>query len=95
MACNAVHTPAGKYYLYEDGVTDSESWFEISKENTWTDDDGVSGTYTLENEKIILYFAGEELTRGTLEDGRLALQSDYYNEEYYLEGKAPDATPIK
>ena len=94
-ACNGTASHLGKYYLYENGVTNKESWFELGKDNTWTDNDGISGSYTIEGEKITLYLFGDELSYGTLKDGCLTLESEYYNQEYYFDGKAPDATQIK
>ena len=95
VACNSNDSIGGKYYLYENGSTNSASWYEIKNDNTWTDNDGFAGTYTLEDGKITLFADGIELMNGTLEDGRLAFESTYYSLEYYLEGKAPAAAPAE
>ena len=95
VACSSNDSIGGKYYLYENGSTNSASWYEIKNDNTWTDNDGFAGTYTLEDGKITLFADGIELMDGTLADGKLAFESAYYNLEYYLEGKAPAAAPAE
>ncbi|MBR2481162.1 MAG: hypothetical protein IKB56_07660, partial [Clostridia bacterium] len=43
----------GKYYKYENGVKDENSWIEI-KGKKWSDSDGLSGKVKIDGESIVL-----------------------------------------
>ena len=84
----------GTYYLYKDGKTDTSSWVKIESGKRWSDSDGMSGSYTLEDDRIVFYvtFDGveEELLSGTLSDNKLTVGALGINIVYYLDGFAPD-----
>ena len=60
----------GKYYKYENGVKDENSWIEI-KGKKWSDSDGLSGKVKIDGESIVLMEDDIELLPGTIKDGVL------------------------
>ncbi len=66
----------GTYYLYENGETFDEFYITF-KNGKWTDDEGVSGNYTLSNSDITLYteLGGEkdEYASGTVSGNDISL----------------------
>ena len=52
---------------------DESSWIKL-KGGKWSDDDGESGTYKLDGNKITILQDGEELMTGTLKDGTIELE---------------------
>ena len=95
-SCTTAPSVVGTYYLYEDNATDGDSWVKLSENKRWSDSDGMSGRYTLEDTSIVFYvsFDGqeEELLSGTLKDGKLTVGSLGVNIVYYLDGYAPDSS---
>ena len=95
-SCTASPSVTGTYYLYEDNATNRGSWVKLAENNRWSDSDGMSGRYTLEDSSIVFYVTldGEEgeLLRGTLEDGKLSVGSLGITIVYYLDGHAPDSS---
>ena len=87
----------GTYYkLKSNGETDKATYF-IIKSGKWEDEDGESGTYKLDGDKITFFvtFFGEteELCDGTIADGKLTIngvmgeKEEYVTEDYKGETK--------
>ena len=64
---------SGTYYEVKGSSLDESSWIELSG-GKWKDDDGESGKYELDGDKITILQDGEELMTGTLKDGTLTLE---------------------
>lgn len=83
----------GTYYLY-DGGTDRSSWVKLNG-SSWSDSDGMSGSFKKTDETINFYitFEGSEelLLSGTLRDGKLTVNGGIVSIVYYLEGKEPQS----
>ncbi len=84
----------GTYYLVDGQELDKELYFKLSGD-TWTDENGYTGTFTLEEEKIIFFSTifgkNEELCDGTIVDGVLTvyfLGDDVEPNVYCLEGSS-------
>lgn len=75
----------GTYYKLENGEIDRETYFVIDS-GKWSDEDGESGTYKKDGDKIIFYieFFGseEEAARGTIKDGVLIMDEGGYQQAY-------------
>ncbi|MBR2480072.1 MAG: hypothetical protein IKB56_02075, partial [Clostridia bacterium] len=86
FACNK-ETNDGKYYKYEDGVKDENSWIEI-KGNKWIDDAGYGGTFEEKGDGVIELYdeAGEWFCSGELKDGVLVLDLLFFAIEYRKDG---------
>ncbi len=82
----------GTYYLVENDKYDTETYF-VLKGGTWTDDDGASGDYEIDGEKITLYtdMFGErvESSKGTVKDGVLTIFTIAGDVVYCKEGSEP------
>ena len=97
FACNK-ETNDDKYYLYEDGVKDENSWIEI-KGNKWIDDAGDGGTFEEKGDGVIELYdeAGEWFCSGELKDGVLVLDLLLFTLEYRKDGatgSAGDSTQV-
>ncbi len=68
VACNKVDTDKtgtdadmeeleGIYYAVKNGKFESDNWFNISKDGTWTDDDDLNGTWTVRGNRICFNWA--------------------------------------
>ena len=75
----------GTYYKLEDGKIDKKTYFVIDS-GEWKDEDGESGTYKKDGDKIIFYieFFGskEEAASGTIKDGVLIMDEGGYKQSY-------------
>ena len=93
FACNK-ETNDGKYYKYEDGVKDENSWIEI-KGNKWIDDAGDGGTFEEKGDGVIELYdeAGEWFCSGELKDGVLVLDLLFFAIEYRKDGATGSTTP--
>lgn len=80
---------SGTYYLIENDTYVKETYFTL-KGGKWTDDDGVSGEYEKDGDKITLYtdlFGTKmEFTSGTLKNGVLTLKGTFGDTIYAREG---------
>ena len=47
----------GIYYAVKNGKFESDNWFNISKDGTWTDDDDLNGTWTVRGNRICFNWA--------------------------------------
>lgn len=47
----------GIYYAVKNGKFEPDNWFNVSKDGTWTDDDGLDGTWTVTENKIYFHWA--------------------------------------
>ena len=94
----------GTYYkLKSNGETDKATYF-IIKSGKWEDEDGESGTYKLDGDKITFFvtFFGEteELCDGTIADGKLTIngvmsgKEEYVTEDYKGETKSIDSKTL-
>ncbi|MBQ4073544.1 MAG: hypothetical protein IJD50_07515 [Clostridia bacterium] len=85
FACNK-ETNDGKYYLYEDGVKDENSWIEI-KGNKWIDDAGDGGTFEEKGGSLEFYDEnGEWICSGKVSNGVLVIESLLGSSEYRKDG---------
>lgn len=91
-SCDGNSQNNGTYYLFDNGVTDKDSWVKIDG-SKWSDNDGMSGSFELDGENISFYVEldGEKelLLDGTLKDGKLTIGGSLVSVVYYLDGKAP------
>ncbi len=97
FACNK-ETNDDKYYLYEDGVKDENSWIEING-NKWVDSAGDGGTFEKKGDGVIELYdeAGEWFCSGELKDGVLVLDLLLFTLEYRKDGatgSAGDSTQV-
>lgn len=78
----------GTYYKLKGEELDKKTYFIISS-GKWKDEDGESGTYKKDGDKIIFYieFFGstEEAASGTIKDGILTINEGGYNQVYISE----------
>ena len=78
----------GKYYEYENGVKNPDTYIELKTGKKWTDGTD-SGDFTIDGNSITLLSDGEELMTGTVENGVLSLElwgmpaGDYYKDGAY------------
>ena len=77
------------YYSFTNGSLDKSNYWTLNSDNTWTDSDGMAGTYDLNGTSITIYCFGTEFYTGTLENGKLS----FGDLVYYLEDKAPTQSP--
>ena len=82
----------GTYYLYENDRYDKSQYITLDSGN-WSDDDGASGTYTVNGSAIVFYAevlgSNEELYSGTVSDGVLTITVFGADMTYCKEGKMP------
>ena len=82
----------GTYYLYENDRYDKSQYITLDSGN-WSDDDGASGTYTVNGSAIVFYAevsgSNEELYSGTVSDGVLTIAVFGADMTYCKEGKMP------
>lgn len=76
----------GTYYkLGYNGEIDKKTYFIIDS-GEWKDEDGESGTYKKDGDKIIFYYeffgSKEELANGTIKDGVLIIDEGGYKQSY-------------
>ena len=80
----------GKYYKYENGVKDENSWIEI-KGKKWSDSDGLSGKVKIDGESIVLMEDDIELLPGTIKDGVLYIGWEPTIITFVKDGATPPA----
>ena len=79
----------GKYYEYENGAKNPDSYYELKSGNKWTCNTGESGEFTINGNAITIIFEGEEFMTGTVKNGILSLElwgmpaGDYYKDGAY------------
>jgi len=75
----------GTYYKLDGSEVDKETYFVIDS-GKWSDEDGESGTYKKDGDKIIFYieFFGstEEAAKGTIKDGVLIIDEGGFEQVY-------------
>lgn len=80
-ACVASRNNGTYYKLGNNGELDKTSYFIINS-GKWEDEDGESGTYKLDGNKIVFYYTffgeTEEIADGTLENFVLIINGDTY-----------------
>lgn len=83
----------GKYYEYENGTKNPDSYVELKRGNKWTDGTD-SGEFTTDGSSITLLSDGEEFLTGTIENGVLSLELwGMPFATYYKDGAYPSNYP--
>ena len=87
-ACISAQSNGTYYKLDNNGEIDKKTYF-ILKSGKWEDEDGESGDYKLDGEKITFYYTffgeTEELCNGTLSNGVLKIDAGFGEDIYVSE----------
>lgn len=65
-ACGGSNSTEGQYT--KNATNETQQYIQLQENNTWKDETGLTGTYTLEGENITLFVGDVEYAQGTLKN---------------------------